>query len=167
MNADLVLVEMSADDWPRVREIYLEGVATGDATFETEAPTWERWTASHLPRPRIVARVGGEVAGWAALSPVSGRDAYRGVAEVSVYVAASHRGRGVGRALLEMLTRESEGFGVWTLQASIFPENAASLALHERCGFRVVGRRERIARLKGVWRNTLLLERRSRVAGVD
>lgn len=168
MDKDLAIGEMKAGDWPRVREIYLEGIATGLATFETEAPEWERWSASHLPRPRLVARSAHEgLTGWAALSHASGRAVYRGVAEVSVYVAASHRGRGLGRALLEALVRASEDAGVWTLQAGIFPENAASLALHERCGFRVVGRRERIARLRGVWRDTLLLERRSRRAGVD
>jgi L-amino acid N-acyltransferase YncA len=158
--------EMTAEDWPRVREIYLEGIATGQATFETEAPPWERWDAAHLPRPRLVARDGAEVAGWAALSPVSARAVYAGVAEVSVYVAASHRGRGIGRALLDRLVEESEAAGVWTLQASVFPENVASIALHAACGFRVVGVRRRIARHHGAWRDTVILERRSTVVGV-
>jgi phosphinothricin acetyltransferase len=157
--------EMTPADWPRVRDIYLEGIATGQATFETEAPPWERWDAGHLARPRLVARDGGGVVGWAALSPVSARPVYAGVAEVSVYVAGTHRGRGVGRLLLERLVAASEAAGVWTLQASIFPENQASVALHRACGFRVVGTRERIARQHGAWRDTVILERRSAVAG--
>lgn len=152
---------MAAADWPAVRAIYLEGIATGNATFETEAPPWEVWDQKQLAAPRLVARDGGEVLGWAALSRVSARDCYRGVCEVSVYVASSGRGRGVGRQLLGALVAGAEEAGIWTLQASIFPENEASIALHERCGFRIVGRRERIARLNGMWRDTLLLERRS------
>jgi phosphinothricin acetyltransferase len=159
---------MRPEHWPRVRAIYLEGVATGQATFETEAPVWERWDSSHLPFARLVALAeGGLVAGWAALGPVSSRKVYEGVAEVSVYVGEGFRGRGLGRALLEALVRESEAAGVWTLQASVFPENVASVALHLVCGFREVGRRERVAKLRGVWRDTILLERRSRVAGAD
>jgi phosphinothricin acetyltransferase len=159
--------EMRADDWPQVRAIYLEGIATGHATFETEAPTRESWDASHLSAGRLVARAGGEVWGWAALSPVSGRCVYAGVAEVSVYVGRATRGRGCGRALLEALIRASEAAGVWTLQAGIFPENGASIRLHLSCGFREVGRRERIGRMDGRWRDTLLLERRSKIVGVD
>jgi phosphinothricin acetyltransferase len=163
-----VIEKMRPDHWPRVRAIYLEGVATGQATFETQAPEWERWDSSHLPFARLVALAdGGRVAGWAALGPVSSRKVYEGVAEVSVYVGEGFRGRGLGRALLEALVRESEAAGVWTLQASVFPENAASVALHLVCGFREVGRRERVARLRGVWRDTILLERRSRVVGAD
>ena len=153
--------------WPEVRAVYKEGLATGDATFETEAPEWERWDASHLGVCRLVALTGGRVAGWAALSPVSARKVYAGVAEVSVYVGAEFRGRGVGRALLEALVRESESEGLWTLQAGIFPENVASVVLHKACGFREVGRRERVGRLRGRWRDTVLLERRSRTVGVD
>ncbi len=154
--------------WPEVRAVYLEGLATGDATFETEAPDWGRWDASHLRACRLVALAEeGRVAGWAALGRVSRRAVYAGVAEVSVYVGREFRGAGVGRALLDSLVEASERGGVWTLQASVFPENAPSLALHRACGFREVGRRERIGRLGGVWRDTLLLERRSRVAGVD
>lgn len=154
--------------WPGVRAVYAEGLATGDATFETEAPDWERWDASHLRACRLVALAGdGRVAGWAALSPVSTRKVYAGVAEVSVYVAGGFRGRGVGRALLETLVRESESEGIWTLQAGVFPENRASVALHRSCGFREVGRRERLGRLRGRWRDTLLLERRSQTAGTD
>jgi phosphinothricin acetyltransferase len=156
---------MTADDWPRVRAIYAEGIATGDATFQTSPPSWEEWDAAHLAEPRLVADLRGDVAGWAALSPVSRRAVYAGVAEVSVYVAESARGRGAGRALLEALVRASEAAGLWTLQAGIFPENSASIALHERCGFRVVGRRERIGALYGSWRDVLLMERRSHRVG--
>ena len=150
-----------------VLAVYLEGVETGDATFETRAPDWARWDASHVAACRLVALSEGRVAGWAALSSVSAREVYRGVAEVSVYVGGEFRGRGVGRALLEALVKESEAEGFWTLQASVFPENVASVVLHKRCGFREVGRRERVGRLRGRWRDTILLERRSRVAGVD
>ncbi len=158
---------MSAADWPVVRAIYEEGIATGYATFETSAPDWRAWDAAHLPDCRLVARQDGQVIGWAALSPVSSRAVYRGVAEVSVYVAATARGRGVGRALLAALVAASETADVWTLQAGIFPENEASVALHVSCGFRVVGRRERLGLHHGVWRDVLLLERRSRRPGVD
>ena len=159
--------KMLPGHWPEVRAVYLEGLSTGDATFETGAPEWGRWDASHLRACRLVALAGERVAGWAALSPVSARKVYAGVAEVSVYVAADFRGRGLGRALLEALVRESEAEGVWTLQASIFPENVASVALHKSFGFREVGRRERVGRLRGRWRDTILLERRSRTVGVE
>lgn len=165
---DFLIGDMAEGDWAGVASVYREGIATGDATFEREAPTWDAWAAAHTAGTRLVARAGEEVLGWAALSPVSARAVYRGVAEVSVYVAASARGRGVGRALLDALVRRSEESGFWTLQAGIFPENEASVALHVACGFRVVGRRERIGRsAEGVWRDTLLLERRSRVVGAD
>ena len=154
---------MRPEDWPVVRAIYLEGIATGQATFETEAPSWPQWDGAHLRFARLVARDGGEVLGWAALTPTSVRAAYAGVAEVSVYLGARHRGQGIGRSLLEALIRESEQNGIWTLQAVMFPENAASVALHRRCGFREVGRRERISKLNGVWRDTVLLERRSQI----
>jgi L-amino acid N-acyltransferase YncA len=152
---------MRGDDWPDVRRIYEEGIATGDATFETRVPAWAEWDAAHHAEPRLVARCADAMAGWAALSPVSRRAAYSGVAEVSVYVSAAARGRGVGRALLRALVAASEAHGVWTLQAGIFPENVASVRLHESCGFRMVGRRERIGRLHGRWRDVLLLERRN------
>jgi phosphinothricin acetyltransferase len=158
---------MEPGDWRGVRSIYEEGVATGDATFETEAPEWETWDRDHLDAGRLVARDGSAVVGWAALSPVSDRCAYRGVAEVSVYVAAAARGRGVGRALLDALVAASEEAGIWTLQAGMFPENAASVALHEACGFRKVGVRERLGRLGDRWRDVLMLERRSRRVGAD
>lgn len=158
---------LKQDDWPTVRAIYLEGIATGQATFQTEAPAWEAWDAGHVRQCRIVATEAGASVGWAALSPVSSRACYAGVAEVSIYVAAAARGRGVGRRLLDALVAESERAGFWTLQAGIFPENAASLALHARCGFRIVGRRERIGQLHGRWRDVLLLERRSAVVGAE
>jgi L-amino acid N-acyltransferase YncA len=158
---------MRAGDWPVVRAIYLEGIATGEATFETQAPSWEEWDAAHLPFARLVARAGDTVSGWAAPGPVSRRKAYAGVAEVSVYVAVHSRGKGIGRALLERLIQESEQNGIWTLQAAVFPENAATLALHKGCGFREVGRRERISKLNVSWRDTILLERRSKTVGVD
>lgn len=157
---------MRETDWPAVRAIYQEGIATGQATFETAAPEWEVWDAGHRPDCRLVARQGEQVIGWAALSPVSRRAVYRGVAEVSIYVAEAARGRGVGRALLAALIEASEAAGVWTLQASVFSENEASVALHLSWGFRVVGRRERIGLHHGVWRDTLMLERRSSKAGV-
>lgn len=158
---------LTAADWPRVRAIYAEGIATGHATFERETPAWEAWDVGHLSAARLVAEVNGEVCAWAALAPVSKRAVYAGVADVSIYVAAAARGRGVGRLLLEALVREAEDAGVWTLQAGIFPENVASLALHEGCGFRRVGRRERIGAMDGRWRDVMLLERRSRVVGAE
>jgi L-amino acid N-acyltransferase YncA len=165
------LLPMTAAHWPAVRRIYEEGVATGQATFQTEAPTWAEWDYGHLPHSRLVAvdagyAGSGQVLGWAALSPVSSRCVYGGVAEVSVYVAAEARGRGVGRQLLAALITESEAYGLWTLQASIFPENTTSISIHLGAGFREVGRRERIGQQHGLWRDTLLLERRSAVVGV-
>ena len=157
-----MIEQMRVNDWEQVREIYLEGIRSGNSTFETDAPSWEKWNDSHLEIARLVMRDDETVIGWAALSPVSKRDVYRGVAEVTVYVTESARGKGIGRALLEALIAESEKNGIWTLQASIFPENTASVELHLRCGFREVGRRERIAMLRGVWRDTILFERRRR-----
>ena len=157
-----MIEQMKASDWDEVRSIYLEGIRSENSTFETDAPTWEKWDEGHLKSARLVMRDEEKVIGWAALSPVSKRDVYRGVAEVTVYVTESARGKGIGRALLEALIAESEKNGIWTLQASIFPENIASIELHLRCGFREVGRRERIAMLNGVWRDTILFERRRR-----
>jgi phosphinothricin acetyltransferase len=156
---------MTVADWDAVRAIYLQGIAGGQATFEVEEPPWDRWDAAHHQFGRLVSRLSGDVIGWAALSPVSNRQCYAGVAEISVYVATAHRGRGVGRQLLEAAIAESEQHGIWTLQAATFPENEASLRLQLRCGFREIGRRERVAQLHGVWRDTILTERRSKVAG--
>jgi len=157
---------MEAADWTAVAQIYADGISTGDATFETAVPTWEKWDRGHLPNCRFVARSEtGEVVGWAALSPVSSRCVYAGVAEVSVYVAPSAWGRGVGKQLLQTLVESSEAAGIWTLQAGIFPENEASVKLHEKLGFRVVGRRERLGQQYGRWRDVLFLERRSQKVG--
>lgn len=165
--AGMNIHKMSAGDWERVSHIYLEGIATGNATFETEAPSWEEWDARHLSFARLVAESTdpAEVIGWAALSPVSVRSVYSGVAEVSVYVAAAARGRGVGRMLLVALIQEAETNGIWTLQSSVFAENSATLSLHRSCGFREVGTREKIACLNGQWRDTVLFERRRKRVG--
>jgi phosphinothricin acetyltransferase len=151
---------MTAADWPEVEAIYAEGIASGDATFETSTPSYEDFDASRLPAHRLVAVQYGRIVGWAALSPTSSRECYAGVAEHSVYVAGPMRGRGVGRKLMDALLASADAGGIWTIQTNVFPENAATVALHERVGFRLVGRRERIARLDGTWRDTLLLERR-------
>lgn len=156
---------MKAADWPQVEAIYLEGIATGNATFEENSPGWNAWEAAHLPFARLVVRNGEAILGWAAVSPVSSRCVYAGVAEVSIYVATAARGRGVGLVLLNGLVEECEKNGIWSLQAGVLPENRASLALHEKAGFREVGRRERLGQLKGKWRDVVLLERRSRVVG--
>jgi phosphinothricin acetyltransferase len=179
----IIIGPMAPADWPRVRAIYLEGIATGQATFEVEAPTWEQWDAAHHAFGRLVARAtppappsqggeegigsqgGEEIVAWAALSPVSPRGCYAGVAETSVYVGARHRGRGLGRELLCALIAESERHGIWTLQGATFADNEASLRLQRACGFREVGRRERIGQLRGVWRDTILMERRSLLVG--
>lgn len=164
----LIVAAMQPGDWERVRAIYMEGVATRTATFETGAPSWERWDSGHLAAPRLVVKNAGteaeNVIGWAALAPVSGRSVYAGVADESIYIAASARDQGVGKILLTALCEAAEVAGLWTLQAGIFPENIASVRLHEACGFRVVGRREKLGKLDGVWRDVLLLERRSRLA---
>lgn len=164
--SEVVIDAMRPDDWPAVEAIYREGIATGLATFETETPSWGRWDAAHRPDCRLVARDGDRVLGWAALSPVSDRCVYAGVAENSIYIAAAARGQGIGKVLLRALIEASEAAGIWTLQTGIFPENAASLALHRSCGFRIVGIRERIGQLHGVWKDVVFLERRSRVVGI-
>ena len=164
---DFIIDKMKVEDWDDVASIYREGIATSDATFETDAPTWEKWDKSHHRDCRLVARTEGKVIGWVALSPVSTRCVYSGVAEVSLYVAASTRGIDVGKTLLRALIDESERIGIWTLQAGIFPENAASIALTKACGFREVGRRERVGQMDGVWRDVILMERRSKVVGIE
>ncbi len=164
--SDIAIASMTASDWDDVRRIYAEGIATGNATMETSPPPWESWDKAHRPDCRLVARdESGRMLGWAALSRVSERCAYGGVAEVSVYVSQDARGRGVGRRLLEELVRASEQAGIWTLQAGIFPENVASLSIHQHCGFRVVGVREKLGKLGSAWRDVALLERRSSRVG--
>jgi len=160
-SSGVVVDRLRPDDWPAVKAIYAEGMATGHATFETTVPTWEDWDSSHLPDHRFAARADGVVIGWVAASPVSGRCVYRGVVEHSVYVAAHAQGCGVGRRLLEALVASTEAAGIWTIQSGIFPENTASLALHQRCGFRRVGIRERLGEHQGHWRDVVMIERRS------
>jgi phosphinothricin acetyltransferase len=152
---------LQASDWLVVARIYEDGIRTGHATFETSVPAWEAWDAGHLPEHRLVVTLDDEVVGWAALSAVSDRECYRGVAEHSIYIAEHVRGLGIGRQLLTALVASSESHGIWTLQSGVFPENEASIALHTALGFRVVGVRERLGRLHGVWRDVVLLERRS------
>jgi phosphinothricin acetyltransferase len=163
---DITIDAMSPEDWDAVRAIYSQGIATGNATFEKAVPDWDQWNNGHLARCRLVARSAGEVLAWAALSPVSNRCVYGGVAEASLYVRERSRGKGVGRALLAALIEASEAAGIWTLQAGIFPENAASLELVKRHGFRVVGIRERLGSMNGRWRDVVLLERRSSKVGI-
>jgi len=159
-TASSVTRDLRPGDWPEVEAIFRDGIATGVATFEAEPPTWAEWDAAHSGI-RLVAELEGRLAGWCALSPVSERRCYRGVAEESVYVASWAQGRGVGRALLEAVIARSEAAAIWTLQAGIFPENAPSIRLHLGCGFRLVGMRERLGEADGVFRDVLLLERRA------
>jgi phosphinothricin acetyltransferase len=167
-DAGILIGAMLPADREAVLAIYAEGIATGNATFQTEVPSWEEWEAAHLAAPRLVARdVEGRVLGWCALSPVSRRPVYAGVTEESVYVASAARGRGIGRRLLEAMVQASEDAGIWTMQTGIFPENKSSIALHEACGFRIVGTRERVGRHFGRWRDVVFMERRSRVAGAE
>jgi L-amino acid N-acyltransferase YncA len=160
--------ELTKGHWQVVKDIYEEGIATGNATFQSSAPTWDEWDNSHAKNSRIIALDdNGEILGWAALTPVSGRCVYAGVGEVSVYVSEKARGKGVGKALLGELIRQSEENGFWTLTAGIFPENEASLKIHKNVGFKVLGVREKIGKMNGQWRDTVLLERRSRLVGID
>ncbi len=162
---DFIIEPMQAEDWASVKAIYLEGIATGNATFETSAPEWAEWDAKHRADCRLVARSNGVVIGWTALSPVSSRCVYAGVAEESVYIGESARGQGVGKVLLNAVIAESEKAGIWTIQTGIFPENVTSLSLHKACGFRELGIRERIGQMNGVWRDVVFMERRSQVVG--
>ena len=155
--------ELKQEDWPAVREIFEQGIAGRNATFETEAPSWETWDRSQLDGHRYVAVEKGRVVGWVAAHPVSSRPCYRGVVEHSVYVDEAWQGKGIGRALLERLFESTEADGIWTIQTGVFPENEASLALHVKCGFRVVGTQEKLGKLDGVWRDVVVLERRSEV----
>jgi L-amino acid N-acyltransferase YncA len=164
--AQLKINPMTEKDWSAVRAIYLEGIETGNATFEESAPEWGRWDSGHLKSCRLVARIADTILGWAALSPVSARRVYSGVAEVSVYIAERSRGQKIGSKLLAALVEASEGEGLWTLQAGIFPENVASIELHKHHGFRIVGVRERLGCVAGRWRDVVLMERRSTLTGV-
>lgn len=160
--------EMSDADWEQVRDIYIEGINSGNSTFEIEAPSWEVWDVGHVKRCRLVVEGEGKVVGWAALSPVSSRCVYSGVAEVSIYLALDYCGQGIGVRLLDELIKCSEESGFWTLQSGIFPENAASLALHRKCGFREVGQRKKHGKMNnGTWRDVVLVERRSEVVGTE
>lgn len=158
--------QMKPQDWPVVAQIYAEGIATGMATFETQVPDWPAWDNAHLKIGRLVAIQGDQLFGWAALSPVSSRCVYGGVGEVSIYIGEESRGNGLGLLLLQALIRESEAHGIWTLQSGIFPENSASIKLHEKGGFRRIGYRERIGCLQGIWRDNILFERRSKTVGI-
>ena len=162
----ILLRSMNEKDWPAVAEIYKQGIETGNATFEKEIPTMEKWNSGHLPDCRIVATIDDSVIAWAALTPVSGRCVYAGVAEVSVYVSNKYQGLKIGTQILDKLISESEAGGIWTLQAGIFPENKVSIKLHENLGFRIVGVREKIGKMDGIWRDTILLERRSKNIGL-
>ena len=161
----IAIEELRPEHWPGVARVYAEGIAAGNATFETEVPSWEAWDADHLPEHRFVALHDGDVVGWVAVSPVSDRCVYGGVVENSVYVAEDARGQGIGLRLLEQLAASTEAAGIWTIQTGIFPENDVSVRLHERAGFEVVGRRKRLGMRNGEWRDVLLLERRSEVVG--
>lgn len=158
---------MSEAHWPAVAQIYKQGVNTGFATFEKEIPTYGQWNKNHITGCRLVAIRNDKILGWAALSPVSGRCVYGGVAEVSIYIAEAARGLGIGYLLMEELITSSEKEGFWTLQSGIFPENKASIKLHEKAGFRFLGRRERVGQLDGVWKDNVLFERRSKIVGVE
>lgn len=162
----MIIAPLTDTNYTDVARIYIEGIATGHATFQTEAYSWEDWDKSHLQHSRIVAIENNAVAGWAALSPVSSRCVYAGVAEVGIYIGRDYRGRGIGDLLLKELIKSSEANGIWTLQSGIFPENTASLVLHEKNGFRILGRREKIGKMNNKWRDTVLLERRSNIVGV-
>lgn len=160
------IVDLKEEHYPEVKTIYLEGIATGNATFQTDASSWEDWNNGHLKHSRFVCIINGAVAGWAALTPVSSRCVYAGVAEVSVYVGDKFRGKGIGDQLLKALVDSSEANGIWTLQSGIFPENVSSVKLHEKNGFKIVGTREKIGKMKDTWRDNYLLERRSSKVGI-
>ena len=161
------LREMTSSDWTSVAEIYKQGIETGNATFQQTIPSWDEWNKSHISTCRLIIEVDNEVTGWAALSAVSSRPVYAGIAEVSVYVGSKYRGQQIGTKLLEAIISESESKGFWTLQAGIFPENQASIAIHKKAGFREIGYREKVGKMKDVWRSTVLLERRSTIIGID
>lgn len=161
---EYMIKTMQQADWEQVKNIYLEGIRTGIATFQTECPDWDDWNQNHIDSCRLVARSGSTVLGWAALSPTSSRKCYAGVAEVSIYVSEKYKGKGVGTALLQDIVKLSEEKGFWTLQSAIIRENAASIALHKKCGFRELGIREKVAKMEnGKWHDVVLMERRSKI----
>lgn len=160
------IIYLQPTHWDSIKSIYLDGISTGNATLEIDAPSWEKWDAEHLTSCRLIAKENDSILGWAALSPVSGRCVYDGVAEDSIYIAEAARGKGVGKMLLRKLIEESEANGLWTLQAGIIAENLPSIKLHEQCGFRIIGVRERIGQREGIWRNVVLMERRSNAVGI-
>ena len=167
VESGVIISTMEPEHWLQVKTIYESGIATGIATFETEAPDWGKWDAGHLIVGRLVATINNKVVGWTALSPVSSRCVYEGVAEISVYVSDRQRGKGVGKKLLKQLIKESEAAGFWTLQAGIFTDNTASVKLHQSVGFRIIGFREKIGKLHGIWKDNYILERRSKFVGID
>lgn len=160
------ILKIEAHHYPQIAAIYLQGIATSNATFQTEATSWEVWDKSHLQHSRLAAFAKDEMAGWAALSPVSSRCVYAGVGEVSIYIADKFRGKGIGKMLFLQLIKDSEENNLWTLQSGIFPENIGSIKLHESCGFRQIGYRERIGKMNGIWRDNILMERRSKTVGI-
>lgn len=161
------IIPISKDHFPEIADIYRQGLETGNATFENTVPTWENWDKAKLKHSRLVAIIDNTVVGWAALSSVSDRCVYGGVAEVSIYISNHHQGKGIGKALMQKLVKESESNGIWTLQSSMFPENEASIALHKSAGFRIIGYREKIGKLESKWRNTIMMERRSKTLGIN
>lgn len=166
-STDIIIRPMEAIDWPSVAKIYAEGIATGFATFEQGIPSYETWDSAHMKTCRLIAEQDDSILGWAALSPVSSRCVYGGVGEVSVYVGQNSRGLGVGKLLMESLIKKSEQEGLWTLQSGIFPENKGSIKLHEQVGFRFIGKREKVGKLDGIWKDNVLYERRSKFVGID
>jgi L-amino acid N-acyltransferase YncA len=165
-NAEIIITEMLPDHWNAVADIYKQGIATGMATFEKDIPSWDTWNANHIENCRSIALIENKIIGWAALSAVSSRCVYGGVAEVSVYVGAENRAKGIGELLLRNLIDQSEKAGYWTLQSGIFPENKKSIDLHQKAGFRIMGYREKIGQLDGVWKDNILMERRSKKVGL-
>lgn len=167
MTNEIIIEDLLPSDWEAVKNIFIQGIQTGNATFQLEAPTWEEWDSGHTQNCRYVARLNDQVVGWIALSPISSREAFSGVAEVSVYLDGSITGKGIGSKLLQYMIKESEKYGYWTLQSMIFPENASSIYLHKKYGFEEIGTRKRMGKLHGVWRDVVLLERRSLIVGIE
>lgn len=161
------IIPTDKNHFPDIAEIYRQGLETGNATFETNVPTWEDWDKGKLKHSRLVAIIDNTVVGWAALSAVSDRCVYGGVAELSIYISNNHKGKGIGKTLMQKLIEESERNGIWTLQSRMFPENKATVALHQSSGFRMIGYREKIGKLRDTWRDTMMMERRSKTTGIN